>query len=385
MQWLANMKMVYKLGVLMTIALIGLGAIGFTGYYYLQKSNAALDLMYDDRLIPIKLLNESRSNVNAMNGAVLELMLTTDVKKNQDLKDLIEQRTKQVGDNLAEVEKAHLDSKAKEMLDKVNAARQKYRDARGQVIELAMQNKNAEAYALYVAQVSPLAQQFTDNMRDFANYFSEISKQSNLENDEQSLQATRASIGIFAVALVLLGASGWIIANAVTKPLGTMVQLCLELADGDFREKQRHVLRKDEIGQLADALIKMRTNLHILIKKITESAEHVAASSEELTASAEQSSQAADQIATSITGVASGANEQLAAANETSAVVEQMSAGIQQIAANANLVAAQSAEAADKAKDGGNAVEKAVNQMGHIEYTVNTSAKVIEKLGERSK
>lgn len=385
MQWLANFKMANKLGVLIIVALIALGAVGLTGYYYLKDANHEMQVMYADRLIPVELLNESRSNVNAMNGAVLELMLTTDDKKNQELKNFIDQRTKQVGDNLAEVEKLHLDAKAKELMGKVNATRQKYRDARGQVIELAMQNKNAEAYALYTVQVAPLATQFTDNMREFANYFAELSKQANLDSEAAFAQAMRISVGIIFVAFLLLGLTGWLVTKSITKPLGAMVAVCEEFADGDFRDKQRQVLSKDEIGKLAEALAKMQGNIRILMKKITESAEQVAASSEELTASAEQSSQAANQVAASIAGVAAGADQQLSAANETSAVVEQMSAGIQQVAANTNQVAAQSAQAADKAKDGGKAVEKAVTQMGHIEETVNTSAKVVEKLGERSK
>jgi methyl-accepting chemotaxis protein len=62
-----------------------------------------------------------------------------------------------------------------------------------------------------------------------------------------------------------------------------------------------------------------------------------------------------------------------------------MSAGIQQIAANTNQVAAQSAQAANKAKEGDKAVVKAVTQMVQVENTVNTSAQVVAKLGERSK
>jgi methyl-accepting chemotaxis protein len=83
--------------------------------------------------------------------------------------------------------------------------------------------------------------------------------------------------------------------------------------------------------------------------------------------------------------VAEGSEEQLVAANETSTVAKQISASIQEIAANANQVASQSAKAADKAKDGGKTVEKAVLQMSQIERTVTSSAEVVAKLGERSK
>jgi methyl-accepting chemotaxis protein len=385
MNWFRNIRMVYKLGVLILIALVALCSVGYTGYYYLQEANKAMDTMYDDRLIPVKLLNENRSHVRGMNGAVLELMLTTDAKKNQEKQLYIDDRTKAVGDNLAEVAKTHLDSKAKELLDKLNVSRQKYRDVRGQVIELALQNKNAEAYVLYTAQVEPLADEFIDDQRELADYFAKLSEQSNAENDVLFDRATKMTTGSIGVAFLVLGLSGWLITRSITNPLQIMVQECEELAAGDFRERQYRLSRADEIGQLADALANMRGSIHTLMKKITESAEQVAASSEELTASAEQSAQATTQVAATISEVAEGAERQANAVDATASVVEQMSAGIQQVAANANAVSSVAEKTASAANQGDKAVSAAVSQMESIEKSVSSSAQVVMKLGERSK
>lgn len=153
----------------------------------------------------------------------------------------------------------------------------------------------------------------------------------------------------------------------------------LDLTRPDF-----HATRNDEIGDMAEAIITMKRTLREVVGQIKNSAATLAASSEELTANSEQSTQTAKQIAAAITSVANGANEQLAAANEASAVVEKMSAGIQQVAANTNQAAEQSAQATGKAYEGGNAVKAAVSQMLRVEDTVNTSAQVVAKLGERS-
>lgn len=187
------------------------------------------------------------------------------------------------------------------------------------------------------------------------------------------------------VAVILASASGFYIARAITKPLQLMVDVCKELADGDFRDKPRKMLRKDEIGQVADALVNMRGSLRTAFKQVNESAEQVAASSEELTASAEQSAQAVSQVAGAISDVAHGAEKQLKAVDGTFAVVEQMSAGIQQVAASANQVAGNSSRAAEMAMNGDKSVETAVSQMVHVEQTVNYSSQVVAKLGDRSK
>ena len=170
-----------------------------------------------------------------------------------------------------------------------------------------------------------------------------------------------------------------------TQPLFAMVEVCNELAAGDFRDKPRMVARKDEFGQLADALSYTRETLREVFRKVSASAETVAASSEELTASAEQSAQVVTQVAQSVSGVAEGAEKQMQAIDETANVVEEISAAIQHATANSTEVARYSAQAADMSKTGEQSVDKAVTQMAKIEQTVNNSAKVVTSLGERSK
>jgi methyl-accepting chemotaxis protein len=385
MKFFDDMRVSLKLGVLIFIAVISLGAIGYTGYFYLQQSNTEMNTMYVERLIPVKLLNENQSYINSVNAELLQLMLTTDNQKKQELKKMIDSRISLFNNNLSEIEKHSLDSQSKEILNKMKVSLQKYRDARVPVIELALQNKNAEAYALYVMNVESLATNTIDNLQSFSDYYTQISQQMDADNKVAFAKSIQIAMVIFLLSLIVLLLSGWYINKIITKPLQTMVLMCKELAAGDFRDKSRKLVRKDEIGQLADVLVDMKDSLRIMVKQVNESAEQVAASSEELTASAEQSAQAANQVAGSITEVANGAEKQLKAVDETSSVVDQMSASIQQVAASANQVANNSSQASEKAINGDKSVEKAVSQMAHIERTVNNSAQVVAKLGERSK
>jgi len=196
---------------------------------------------------------------------------------------------------------------------------------------------------------------------------------------------TWGALGTIVVILILVSCIILYMVTRIVKPLGILETAANRIADGDLTETQIDVNSQDELGRLARAFETMTGNLRNLVRQIAATADQVAASSEELTASSEQSAQTVNQIAAAITDMAAGAMEQLNAANESSAVVEQISAGIQQVADNANQAAARSAQAAGKAKDGGKAVEKAVNQMRSIENTVNSSAQVVAKLGERSK
>ncbi|MBU2703079.1 methyl-accepting chemotaxis protein [Sporomusaceae bacterium BoRhaA] len=205
-------------------------------------------------------------------------------------------------------------------------------------------------------------------------------------------EATRATshlawlmLGISLVCLLLAAGSIVILAKRFAAPITRLRDECLLLAQGDLRERKMHITSVDEIGQLAQGFRAMQRNLRDLVAKMSAQSEHLAASSEELTASSDQSSQAVNQVAASITEVAAGASEQLVVANETASVVEKMTAHIQHVAATSSQVADRSEQAADKAGQGSESVNEAVNQMAQIEETVNTSAKVVAELGEKSK
>jgi methyl-accepting chemotaxis protein len=385
MNYFANLKVSIKLSILILIALLFMSIIGYTGYYYLLQSNAEMKLIYSDRLIPVKTINSLRTDVAMANAATMELMLTTDNKRNQDLKNMIDDVAKKSNDKFTEFEKFHLDPKGKDLLAKTQTSKQKYRDARQSVIDLAVQNKNAEAYTKYVMDVAPLATEFMKDLSNFSDYYASLSEKTISNTQIEFEKSNQIIIAIIFIFFMILGLSGFYITRIITKPLNKMVVFCKEVAAGDFRDKPRTFLRKDEFGQLADTMIIMRDSMRKLMKNVNESAEQVAASSEELTASAEQSAQAANQVAESITDVARGAEQQLAVANDTSAVMQQMSTSIHQIASNTNAVAEQSALAANKAAEGNKAIDKAVNQMANIKETVNTSSNVVAKLGESSK
>lgn len=384
MNFFYNLKVSLKLGILVLIAFLSLSSIGFIGYYYVGKTNDSLNLMYTDRLLPVKDINQIATGITKANTVVMQLMLTTDVTRNEQLSKELADIGKESNGLYKELESMHLDPKGKALLDKLQASRVIYRDTRAQVIELAMQNKNAEAYALYMAKVDGLAKNYIDNCDALSDHYTALSEQMERDAAAEGASVKRTLFGLVLFQLILLGVVSWFIVRTITRPLQSMVTICHELASGDFLDKPRRIMQQDEFGKVGDAMADMRGKLRAALRKVSESAEQVAASSEELTAGAEQSALASTQVAESIGGVAQGAEKQLSAVDEASAVVEQMSAGMQQVAASSNQVALHSANAAEKAKEGDLSVSKAIEQMSKIEKTVSNSAQVVAKLGERS-
>ncbi len=203
-----------------------------------------------------------------------------------------------------------------------------------------------------------------------------------IDQSKRQIQIGMMGGGIVTMLVIFIGV---IYSRRVTMRLHNLKTEVAAVGSLDLTRPDFHATRNDEIGDMAEAIITMKHALRGVVGQIKNSAATLAASSQELTANSEQSAQAINQIAASITSVAEGTNAQLAAANEASAVVANMSAGIEQVAANTNQAAEQSVQAAGKAYEGDKAIEEVVSKILQVEDTVNTSAKVVAKLGERSK
>lgn len=192
------------------------------------------------------------------------------------------------------------------------------------------------------------------------------------------------SITIGIISVLIAGFLTITIPGYIKKSLRSILDSTKRYAEGDLRLSIT-VEKLDEFGEISSAINAMAKGISNMVVMVAQSSEQLAAASEQLTASAEHSAQAATQVAESINDIAQGVEKQMYEVDATTTVIEKMSASITEVAANSSHVSKISCKAADKAKEGNESVVKAVNQMTYIEQTVNHSAQVITKLGERSK
>ena len=387
MNFIKNLKVSAKLLLLLVTAMIFLSAVGLTGYHYLAKSQQSINDIYNEGLLIIEWLNENRAHSRAIEADILDLMLTSDNSENKRLAQDIEERSKTVDNNLALYEKTQLDSFEVENLRILHENLQKYRESRAKVIELAMQNKNAEAYQLYNQSARKYESAFNQNLIDLANYNTKLADEVNQQNKKNFAVAITLFVSIIAAGILIVALLGWVIVRSITENLKAATAHLGVLAQGDFSNDvpQEYLQAKNEFGVLAKAFETMQNNMRSLIRQLSQTAEQLATSAEEMTASAQQSAQAANQVAITITEVANGADDQLKSVDRAMVTVEHVSASIQQVVANNAVTASTSNETAGATKAGLGAIKTAINQMNNIETTVNNSAMVVTKLGERSK
>ena len=387
MNYLKNMQVSGKLLMILIVAVFSLCGVGFTGYHYLNKADRNIDEMYNNNLLSVSRLNEMRAHARAVQADILDLMLTKDDNLSRELLNDIDKRIKAFDNELKLLEQIELEPSEKEQLDQLKSNLGKYRQSRKTVIDLAVQNRDTEAYELFNNSTRPIFEAFNKNLIDLAE--TKI-KQASANNDMNKVDSKKAINLFFIIILVSTGLViilGWIIEKDITGNIKDATTHLDVLATGDFSKAvpQEKLELRNEFGILAKAFDKMQYNMRNLIQQLSQTAEQLAASSEEMYASSEQSALAATQVATTITEVASGAESQSKAIDTTSSTIEKMSESIQYAATNTSTVANTTTQTAMAAHAGFSAIENAIDQMSSIENTVNSSAKVVAQLGERSK
>jgi len=387
MKWFQNLNLAPKIIALISVMAIFLGIVGFVGYRYTEKMSSSMNSVYKDNLLPVKWLNEARVNSRIIEALTMDLLNPANTDKSKEQKDISE-----VKERIAAVDKAWISYKAanmdafeKERVAVYESEIKIYRTERQKAIEIALSGQKQEAYTYFISQAVPHLDKVNMILTELADFNAQQADKINEQGKVDANSATQMIILISLISIVIAFALGIVFARSMAKRLHNVANTINQIANRNLTIGELKVTANDEIGLIGKDLNVMVNNLHDLIKLVAFSAEQVAASSEELTASAEQSAQASNQVASTIAKVADGTEKQLTSVEETSSFIEQIATGIQQVAANANDVAATTNKTANASKEGSKAVEGAISQMNTIEKTVEHSAKVVSKLGERSK
>jgi methyl-accepting chemotaxis protein len=310
--------------------------------------------IYEDSLLPVEWLIDSRNQERAIEADLFDYMLTTDNAENKRLDADITNRMKTVDDNLALYEKTKLEPFEVDTLKTLNVAIRNYNTALGPIMNLAGQNKNAEAYALFNTTARQTGEGIHTQIHALSDY---IVKKAALLDTASRVQFIRAVIIFISIVLGSLLAVvilGLIIARSISIPIARAVAIANGIAAGDLtlQVTVQSLARKDEIGDLGRSFEGMLVSLRDIVVSVKTSADNVASGSQEISGTAQVLSQ--------------GATEQAAAAEEVSSSVEEMSSSIKQNADNAEAAEGISRKNSSDAQDGGGAVIQTVAAMKDI-------------------
>ena len=174
----------------------------------------------------------------------------------------------------------------------------------------------------------------------------------------------RVSTGLSILTAIVLVISAIMGAVTIARPLREMVKPLGDIAEGNFTIVVPNTDRKDEVGQIANAVQQMAIRVRDIIHEIKASGREV--------------TNASAEISTSTTDLSQRTEEQAASLEETSAAMEELTSTVRRNAENAQEASRSANETRGVADRGGQVVAKTVEAMAKIE---ESSQKITDIIG----
>ncbi|MGL5086582.1 MAG: methyl-accepting chemotaxis protein, partial [Clostridium sp.] len=358
-----NMKVKYKLIVFsITMLLIITIISGFTTII-LKRGNAQTEVMYSEQLLSVQYINDNRNQTRAIEGNIYYILLNTTTKasKEEKLKS-IETRIKAFNENWNNYKDIYHDEYEIEKIQIVEKNLEIYLKGSDIATKLAMEG-NYEQAILELDKVTNNQEEFQTALRDISKYNVELSKAIDLENDK-IFKLTRIFVGIiFVMAVSICIYMTNLIVKSISNPLGIVVDHLKIIAKGDFRNNMDVAVmeRKDELGDISNAVHSMQKSLKHLISNIDlESTEinkvvfNVSQNVKVLNENIEEVSATTQELAAGMEETAASTQEMNATADEIEIVVQAMTKKAQEGSVEAekiNVRAIETEKNVTKSKD----------------------------------
>ncbi|WP_431273561.1 methyl-accepting chemotaxis protein [Variovorax ureilyticus] len=360
---LSNFKIGARLGLGFMLVLVFMAAVAGLGLNSLSNQNGRLDRIVNDNNVKIAAVNVMLTTVRDIANYGTELVLIDDEPGiNAQMKKIAGARER-FTEASKTLRKLIVAPEGKAYLAKVDEALAVAAPLSEQLIELARQNKNAEATELLMKKFAPAVRVTLAALDDLNAQQVKRADGINAEAiaDYQSARDLMIGLGVLAV---LLGAGvAWLITRSITQPIREAVKVAETVAAGDITSRIE-VRSKDETGQLMQALRDMNDSLVKIVGEVRTGTDTIATAS--------------SQIATGNQDLSSRTEEQASSLEETAASMEELTSTVKQNADNARQANQLAVSASEVAVRGGSVVSQVVDTMGSINAS---SRKIVDIIG----
>ena len=286
----------------------------------------------------------SRLMLQAMNEARVRL----DQSRRADPDDAGQGKIEQADQALAEVEKLKTtvkDPGYQTVLNEVSG-------------HIASFSEKLGEYTGLLAQEKVVYTQLHDRAEQVVNRVNQAYAAEDQSMQTQLQHSTLLIIGSSALALLVGLIAAWVITRLIVAPLRAVIAVAQQIASGDLSGRME-ISRRDEIGQLMQAMQQMGNSLSQMVSGLQAGIEQLASSAHSLSSVTEQT--------TAEVSNQKDETEQVATA------MNQMTATVHDVARNAEQ-AAQAAQTADAKVDSGQQVVRMSLQRIELLATSSNSA-----------
>ena len=345
----------------MAVLMIGVGIIGLYG---MEKTEAGLKTVYEDRTIPL-------GQVGSIESMLLQNRLSIAVALNTPTAEVIADSTAAIENNIAEITRVWeaymattLTPEEKVLAEKFAANRKRFVvEGLKPAVAALRANDIESAKQIVVDKIRPLYPPVKEGIHALVALQLDVAKQEYAQAASRSTSIHQLAISLLVIGLILAAWMGFVLVRAITRPLDAAVKIARGVAEGDLTQRIE-VHSTDEIGQLMQALHDMNDSLARVVSQVRSGTDTV--------------STASTQIAAGNLDLSSRTEEQAASLEETASSMEQLTSTVKQNAENARQANQLVSSTADVAVKGGQVVGQVVDTMASIK---NSSYKIADIIG----
>ncbi|MFT5875581.1 MAG: methyl-accepting chemotaxis protein [Clostridium sp.] len=364
---LANKKIKTKVLILSSLMIFITCIVGGLGYYFILNSKNSMDSMYKNNLLSIQYLNDARAQSRAMEANISYVILDAQRPLNQliTLKD-DNLCSVALNEDIKKIKGVYLDDKSLKKLSEIESDLVAYTEKRKEVIKLAQDGKQEEAYAKLL-DIKIVSDTFQNNLMAMAKANVEKAQTITSSNDRYFQTSIKVFISIILLGIALGVTAAIFISKSISKPLTVAVKHLNLVANRELSTDIPLALlkRKDEVGDIVKAVDAMKNSLkNIMTQVMGESentvnnvngvqelieqlninthdvssiTEELSASMEETAASTEEIKASSDELNEVIQGIANNARESEAYANQ----INERATGLKQSAVASTKLATE--------------------------------------------
>ena len=346
-----NLKVGARLGAGFAIVLALMVAITALSLFSLYKVQQQLDLVLGDRYRKVRLVNEINDLQNDISRVLRNTLIVADEEEIASEFRRIEAARPRLAAALKELDGILVSAKGRELMEEVQAARQRYLESEKNFTDLMKGGGGAVARGFLLEQVRPQQQMYMARLRDVVNFQTALMEESGKTAEQLVRRANLLILGLALGALAVGLFVAWWIARSIVSPIRAAVTVAETVARGDLTS-QVSATSSDECGQLMQALARMNHSLVGIVDQVRSGAETIASASH--------------QIASGNQDLSSRTEQQAGVLEETASSIEELTTTVRQNADNARQANTLARSASEVAERGGTVVSEVVNTMGQI-------------------
>ena len=333
----------------------------YAGYQSQQTAKVLHDVV-ENHIARIALTSGLKDNLNFVARAVRNIALAPDAATQAIEKQRLDKASAANTELLAKLGSGENEPSEQAALEAAKAARAAYLPLVQKAIALSMEGQRDASVALM----------FGDLRKVLANYLEALQAYVDLEARLAKEQATAAEEAATTTTWVLWGAAvlsaiggllvAVVVSRSVTQPIGEALVVAKAVAQGDLTV---HVQsdRRDETGELLQALDGMNQNLQRMVGKVRMSSDSIVTGATQVAAGSMDLSQRTEAQAANLEQTAASLEELTSTVTQTSDTARQ-----------ANQLAQQASQAA---VHGGEVVGKVVQTMSDITHASHKMSDII--------